>query len=313
VPLNPSATGTYGDGNTPYVLGAKPVHLNADGAFDWMYQTGDVDRVKLLSGSVGIVAGYSGESNIYFLEAGVAMLEFNGWKNDVNPCVTAVMHDYTFTVHGAEVGATDTVWIAGNFKAPYPNWEFMPMTRVDNSTFTITLNGVAEGAEYAYLLNNNWDTKQADADCAGIGNLVTGTSAAISDDITNWLGFGTCYVPPVPHDYTFTVTVPEGTPDTAKVRIVGNFADANWSVDTTTMELTKGGDGKYTITLNGVLEGTDYKYVINGTWDNEELSAKEDGADCAKGIDNRKTGAETAIADVVANWKGITATKCPDE
>jgi hypothetical protein len=113
------------------------------------------------------------------------------------------------------------------------------------------------------------------------------------------------------HDYTFTVTVPEAT--IGDVRIVGdfgNFGYPSWSADDATMILTKGGDGKYTITLNGVEEGKEYKYVLNGTWDNEELAAKEADADCANAIANRKTGTSDAVNDVVENWRGVTIARC---
>lgn len=114
------------------------------------------------------------------------------------------------------------------------------------------------------------------------------------------------------HNYTFTVTVPAGTPAEAVVRIVGDFKDPypSWAADGANMALTKQANGTYTITLNGVEEGTQYKYVLNGSWDNEELAAIEAGAECAKAIDNRTTGSSAAIADKVENWKGVTATRC---
>ncbi|GAB1416959.1 hypothetical protein MASR2M117_23650 [Paludibacter sp.] len=118
----------------------------------------------------------------------------------------------------------------------------------------------------------------------------------------------------VKHNYTFTVTVPAGTPTDANIYIVGGFKGdyPSWSADATNMKLTRQTDGKYTITLNQVEEGTEYKYVLNGSWDNEELAAKEEGADCAKPISNRVTGTSDNVADVVANWKGVTAERCAD-
>ncbi len=115
----------------------------------------------------------------------------------------------------------------------------------------------------------------------------------------------------VKHNYTFSVTVPTGTPDTAKVSIVGGFEAAglpNWTPDAASMVLTKGGDGKYSITLNQVPEGTEYKYVLNGSWDYEELAASD--STCAVGITNRITGTSATVNDVVANWKGATISKC---
>ncbi|MDR1227378.1 MAG: hypothetical protein LBK47_10880 [Prevotellaceae bacterium] len=116
------------------------------------------------------------------------------------------------------------------------------------------------------------------------------------------------------HSYTFSVTVPATTPDTSKVRIVGGFAHAelpDWSVTAPEMELTKGENGKYSITLNNVKEGTGYKYVINGDWqgwDGEELAPSD--STCAAGIDNRALGTATTVNDVVANWRDVTLPKC---
>ena len=112
------------------------------------------------------------------------------------------------------------------------------------------------------------------------------------------------------HNYTFSVTVPAGTPGDAVVRIVGSMN--GWSVTDDTNILTKGADGKYSITLNGVEEGAEYKYVLNGSWDFEELLAGEEGADCAKALsENRRTGDADKIADTVENWRDVTIERCP--
>ena len=112
------------------------------------------------------------------------------------------------------------------------------------------------------------------------------------------------------NSYTFNVTVPEGTPEDAKVTIAGKFGPDGtplyWNPANEDMVLTKGADGKYSITLNDVEEGTEYKYVLNGTWDNEERAANVDGDDCAPQVGNRATGSSTTINDEVLNWKGIT-------
>ncbi len=114
-------------------------------------------------------------------------------------------------------------------------------------------------------------------------------------------------------DYTFIATVPAATPADAVIRVVGGFGHAgfpDWATDGAGMEMTKQDNGTYTLTLANVEVGTNYKYVINGTWDGEELAAFEDGAECAKGIDNRATGEEATINDTVENWAGVTTTRC---
>lgn len=199
---------TYGDDNAnSAVLVFKPAQLSNDGSFNWDYQTGDPASITVISGSVDVVAGYSGESNLYALSTDepIVMI-FSTWKNGNSPCVEKVKHDYTFTV-----------------------------------------------------------------------------------------------------------TVPAATAADASIYIVGNFGEfgyPGWTADAADMKLTKQTNGTYTITLNQVAEGTEYKYVINGSWDNEELAAIVEGADCAAAISNRVTGTSAAIADTVENWKGVTATRC---
>ena len=110
----------------------------------------------------------------------------------------------------------------------------------------------------------------------------------------------------VRRNYTFNVTVPEGTPENAEVYLVGDMN--KWTVDAT--KLTKGGDGKYSVTMNNVREGSGYKYVLNKSWDFEELAAIAADADCAEPINNRVTGASTTINDKVENWRKVTAYRC---
>ena len=203
-----TASVTYGEGNANSALLAfKPAQLKADGTFSWDYQTGEPASITVLSGSVDVVEGYAGESNLFALaiEEPIVMV-FSKWKNGASPCVEKVKHDYTFTV-----------------------------------------------------------------------------------------------------------TIPAATPADAAVYIVGNFGDygyPGWTADAADMKLTKQTNGTYTISLNQIAEGTEYKYLINGAWDFEELAAIAEGKDCAAAISNRVTGTSTAIADVVENWKGATATRC---
>jgi len=108
------------------------------------------------------------------------------------------------------------------------------------------------------------------------------------------------------HDYTFNVTVPSGTPSDAEVYIAGDMN--GWSVDAN--KLTQSGS-QYSIKINNVKEGSSYKYVLNGTWDNEEL-AVTGSEGCAEGISNRVTGSSSTINDKVENWRKITVDKCGD-
>jgi 1,4-alpha-glucan branching enzyme len=110
--------------------------------------------------------------------------------------------------------------------------------------------------------------------------------------------------------FTFVVTVPAETPEGADVYIAG---DMNEWEPSEAFKLAKGSDGKYSITVVGLDEGAEYKYVLNGTMDNVELAAAVEDADCADEIANRKTGSSATINDTVANWKGVTTCIEPEE
>ena len=111
---------------------------------------------------------------------------------------------------------------------------------------------------------------------------------------------------------TFNVTVPAGTPIDAKVYIVGTMNNWNPSAD----QLTRNGNGTYSISLGGITAGDEYRYVIGdccGGWSYEELEAKNPGSGCAnRALNHRVVGkSNTDINDVVDNWRYITAIECP--
>lgn len=78
----------------------KAVQLKSDGTFDWKFQTGDVDAWNKLSDGkeANIVAGYDGESNVSYSEAGAYIYEIKYWKLHNTPCVYVPKHKYTFVL-----------------------------------------------------------------------------------------------------------------------------------------------------------------------------------------------------------------------
>ena len=105
---------------------------------------------------------------------------------------------------------------------------------------------------------------------------------------------------------TFVVTTPATTPANATLSIAGNQPQlCNFCNPPHTVTLTKGGDGKWRITL-AFQEGTsiEYKYTL-GDWDHVE----KDGA-CGE-IANRlltlsygATGTQT-VNDVIPNFRNV--------
>ena len=96
----------------------------------------------------------------------------------------------------------------------------------------------------------------------------------------------------------FNVTVPETTPLTASVMLVGNFAvPNNWNLSATGLLMTNNGNRTYTITTD-VPAACEYKYVVSAdgtTWDwaNEEVFTTS----------NRSMPLDLKVNDVVTAWK----------
>lgn len=113
-------------------------------------------------------------------------------------------------------------------------------------------------------------------------------------------------VEPEKYTVTFTATAP-ALPEGVIVYAVGDFN--SWTADGTPMTYA---NGVWTVTVDEVPLAGGYKYVANGTWDNEELAAVEEGAECANAISNRAL-VDVENVDVIENFKDITISKCVSE
>lgn len=112
-------------------------------------------------------------------------------------------------------------------------------------------------------------------------------------------------VEPEKYTVTFTATAP-ALPEGVIVYAVGDFN--SWTADGTPMTYA---NGVWTVTVDEVPLAGGYKYVANGTWDNEELAAAEEGAECANAINNRSL-VDVENVDVIENFKDITIARCAE-
>jgi len=143
-------------------------------------------------------------------------------------------------------------------------------------------------------------------DYAGEMNLIMFSSADVVYVRAFAWKINPCIPPTIYEEVTFNVTVPDGLEPDDVVYIVGGMNEWNQ----TETQMTKSGN-VWTFTFENVVDGTEYKYVLNGSWDFEELEAIGDEG-CAEGIRNRKVVART-MNDVVLNFRGRTAEKCVEE
>jgi predicted alpha/beta superfamily hydrolase len=94
------------------------------------------------------------------------------------------------------------------------------------------------------------------------------------------------------------ITIPNNTPENAKIFIAGNFND--WVPDAEEFRFKKNSKGNYFIDLPTANKFYEYKITL-GTWNSCEMSPK--GGD----IPNRKifAGKDTALQLSIENWKSI--------
>ena len=101
----------------------KPVQLKSDGTFSWDFQTGDKDSWTVVSGTVTIEAGYSGEANLkgYDKSAPVVMISAS-FKNGNNPCVAAVKHNYTVNLKAPICADAEGTYFAPAIIGDFNGW-----------------------------------------------------------------------------------------------------------------------------------------------------------------------------------------------
>ncbi len=108
-------------------------------------------------------------------------------------------------------------------------------------------------------------------------------------------------------DVTFNlhVTLPVEGGD---VYIVGDAFEVQW--DPAAYKMNKVDANNWTVTLPAVL-GKSYKYVVNGSWDNDQMQAPAEGKDCSEAAGNM-TLDFNLMEDEVYGFLNYGATKCEE-
>ncbi|PWW05670.1 carbohydrate binding protein with CBM25 domain [Paenibacillus cellulosilyticus] len=195
-----------------------------------------------------------------------------------------------------------TVYYKPGFSAPYIHyrpaggtWTTAPgvlMSAAEVSGyFKITVDvGTATGLEADF--NNGsgtWDNNNGNNYNFGIGTW-TFSGGTITSGVPT----------PVAQQVTFTVTVPSNTPTTADVYLASDLN--NWNAADSAYKLTRGTDGKYTITLP-LAAGTVMSYKFTrGAWTSVESASN--GSDIANRSYTVPSGS-TNVALTVQKWKDI--------
>jgi len=194
------------------------------------------------------------------------------WKAVYDPNVAPPQLTYTVTVPAG----TNACYIAGDMNSWSPTLN--PMTKVDDTHFTVTIDYATTAHKYVYLSGPDWNYEESDAS----GVSIPSRTYSEADVVVKWKAV---FVPGV----TYTVTVPAGT---NACYLTGEMNA--WSP--TANPMTKVDATHYTLTLNNALTTHKYLYLCGPDWDYEESEAD--------GITSRSDRTYTA-ADVVIAWKAV--------
>lgn len=169
----------------------KPAQLASDGSFSWDFQTGDVDSWELVSGTVDIVAGYSGESDLKnWNSAEPVILKSLYWKNNQSPCVEVVEQEYTITLKAPDCGGFEPA-IIGDFNG----WaEGVAMDlQADGSYQAVITSSAGKGYKFKATTDTDWsnqiqkqtvNAETGETEWTNLDNCILGEEVAVSHDFS---------------------------------------------------------------------------------------------------------------------------------
>ena len=116
----------------------KPVQLKGDGSFDWMYQTGDADSWTIVSGTVTVTPGYSGEADLKGYSTAEPVILISAYFKEHNtPCgYVAEYKDYTIRLNAPFCAGADGTYYDPAIIGDFNGWsEGVAANYVDEITF----------------------------------------------------------------------------------------------------------------------------------------------------------------------------------
>ena len=141
----------------------KPVQLKKDGSFSWDYQGGDADAWTLISGTVNIVPGYSGECDLKgYSTAEPVILTCAYFKNHNSPCVAEVYHDYTIRLTAPFCADAEGNYFDAAIIGSFNSWSEGVAGEIDEETFDYIYKfNDKEGGEFKFkaLGDTDWSNQ----------------------------------------------------------------------------------------------------------------------------------------------------------
>ena len=189
------------------VIEGKPVQLQSDGSFSWDYQTGDVDSWTLVSGTVNISAGYSGEAHLEgYSTAEPVVLISAYFKNHNSPCVPLVPHTYTVNLKAPICGSDPndySTYFAPAIIGDFNNWAEGVAMELNEETmvYSYTFDSF-EGKQFKFKAAGDIDwTNQIqiliDGDWYDNQNIMLADQETINIDYSNGR-YTLCNMPAIP-------------------------------------------------------------------------------------------------------------------
>ena len=151
----------------------------------------------------------------------------------------------TVTYNVTVPAETPACYIAGAMNG----WSHQAMTRVDETHYTITIEGAQKTQEYKYSASNNWDCVELNED----GSEKSNRTWTENDVVAKW-----------------------ATPPTYTIVGATAITGANWDLANEANKMIKEGEA-YTLTKTGLkLETGDYEYKVakNGAWGDGQYPAE---------------------------------------
>lgn len=252
----------------------KAAQLKSDGTFDWKFQTGDVDAWNKLSDGkeANIVAGYDGESNVSYSEAGAYIYEIKYWKLHNTPCVYVPKHKYTFVLKDpfCEENPEFIPQVAGDF-----NWDGIDMNEgtYEGDFAWILVIESEEGNAYKFKEKTlGWDNQFEYFDGSSWKKFdnrelpVATQDTTLVFDYSNTENFRYPLCGLVSVEVEITAALPAGAPEVG-VELMGSFDGGVWDGEGLLMEIdAETGEYKATIKAN---EAAEFKFREKGNWDNQ--------------------------------------------
>ena len=252
----------------------KAVQLKSDGTFDWKFQTGDVDAWNKLSDGkeANIVAGFDGESNVSYSEAGAYIYEIKYWKLHNTPCVYVPKHKYTFVLKDpfCEENPEFIPQVAGDF-----NWDGIDMNEgtYEGDFAWILVIESEEGNAYKFKEKTlGWDNQFEYFDGSSwkkfdnreLPVATQDTTLVFDYSDTEKFRYPLCGLVSV--EVEITAALPAGAPEVG-VELMGSFDGGVWDGEGLLMEIdAETGEYKATIKAN---EAAEFKFREKGNWDNQ--------------------------------------------